>query len=56
MRIPAAYSGSTTLELPAARDPTARDELLGAAAPNLLVLDSDHEIREQLERLYVANG
>ena len=56
MRIPAAYSGSTTLGLPATRDPTSRDDLLCAAAPNLLVLDSDQEIREQLERLYIASG
>jgi DNA-binding NtrC family response regulator len=56
MSIPAAYSGSTTLGLPATRDPTSRDDLLCAAAPNLLVLDSDQEIREQLERLYVASG
>jgi DNA-binding NtrC family response regulator len=55
MRIPAEYSGSI-LDIPAARDSASRDGLVCVTAPNLLVLDSDHEIREQLERLYVANG
>ena len=56
MRIPAIYSGSTTVDFAAVRDPASQDDQFGSAAPNLLVLDGDRETREQLERLYAASG
>jgi len=56
MRIPAIYPGSTTVDFLAVRDPASQDDQFGSAAPNLLVLDGDRETREQLERLYAANG
>jgi DNA-binding NtrC family response regulator len=56
MRIPATNLGSTTLEIPAVNDSASPDDLGCPAAPTLLVLDGDHEIRQQLERLYVNNG
>ena len=57
MRIPATTSGSSTiLHIAGARDGTFQDARFYPAAPNLLVLDGDREIREQLERLYVASG
>lgn len=56
MRIPAIYPGSTTVDIPAVRDPVSHDDLFSPAAPHLLVLDGDGETREQLERLYVASG
>ena len=55
MRIPAIYPESTTVDIPAVREPASQDDQFGSAAPNLLVLDGDHETREQLERLYAAN-
>ena len=56
MRIPATYSASTSLDIPGVRDSAFPDDLFCPATPTLLVLDGDHEIREQLERLYVTSG
>ena len=56
MRIPAIYPGSTTVDFPAVRHQASQYDQFGSAAPNILVLDGDRETREQLERLYAANG